>query len=326
MSWSFACSMEEIKNYLNGKGFTWDMPDQAPIQIEGVFDPVPEITRMERQAAKFISAEEEAEQRKRELNELKMKKEIMMQAAMNLPEEVVNLEDLLHDAEVTTVPAQEIPDEVAVIDSSSSSASSSLSTLGIRPSFAEYKNAFLNASSSVPSTPTPQRKRGSILETTNPALINCLNNMFSPEPNRASIANFPTKSPAGKALPIRRGTMLSPVSAKMTELNQTNDDKKVVKTTRSKLLQSLLGVPSSVDVKTTSKLPGPSFLDQLKARGKQAFGSMASDSEGTNEEVKPKSFLDELKSKCSRNLKSKDDESTSNDAGNQGMLTSSNIR
>jgi hypothetical protein len=302
--------MTEIEGFLKEKGFAWESPDEAPILIEGVFDPVPEISRMERQAAKFVSAEEEAEQRKRELNELINKKDVMMQSAMNLPEEIVNLEDLLNAAEGTALPAaSETSDELTA-----DTVDRDMPMIMSRPSVADYKNAYMNnVSASVPTTPhTPHRKRGSILETANPALINCLNNMFSPDANRQSIATYSSmKSPAnGKSMPIRRGTMFSPASAKMVE-SSNPDEKKVVKTTRSKLLQRLLGVsatPSDVS-SSTSKPHAPSFLDQLKARGKSAFGAMSSDHDAGNEDAKPKSFLDELKSKCSRTPKSKDDES-----------------
>lgn len=41
------------------------------VQIEGMFDPSPEIKKTERVAAKFSSAEQEAELRKKELTSLK---------------------------------------------------------------------------------------------------------------------------------------------------------------------------------------------------------------------------------------------------------------
>ena len=51
--------------------YNWSEKGQAAVLIEGMFDPEPVITKMERMAAKCISAEQEAAQRKAELNSLK---------------------------------------------------------------------------------------------------------------------------------------------------------------------------------------------------------------------------------------------------------------
>ena len=62
----------QLQSFLAANGHpNWHEAGQAPIQILGVFDPVPEITKRERETgAKFVSAEEEAEQRKHEMDKI----------------------------------------------------------------------------------------------------------------------------------------------------------------------------------------------------------------------------------------------------------------
>jgi hypothetical protein len=50
--------------------YSWDST-AVLVQIIGVFDACPEITRIERTAAKFVTAEEEAEHRKNEISAIK---------------------------------------------------------------------------------------------------------------------------------------------------------------------------------------------------------------------------------------------------------------
>jgi hypothetical protein len=58
---------EEVAEFLLSKGINWKEKGQAPVLIEGVFESDRIIEKQVKAAAKFQSAEQEAEQRKQEL-------------------------------------------------------------------------------------------------------------------------------------------------------------------------------------------------------------------------------------------------------------------
>lgn len=198
--------------------------------------------RQERQATKFVSAEEEAEQRRREIEELKVKKEASLVASSSV-EDLINipvLDLMVENSEIDAKTAAAANNSTAsdpIIAPFSSPVVSRYGSISGR-----YNEAISQANVAFysPSAMMSPRKRGSILETANPALLNCLNNMFSPERSRSSIAGTPSTMKTPSQISMRRGSCFSPsTSTKLMDLSEkTEEEKKEMKTTRSKLLQA----------------------------------------------------------------------------------------
>ena len=170
-------SMELWRHSTNfGKCFKatdyWHSANELVAQIEGVFDPNPEICKAVRQAAKFLSAEEEAEQRKLELSNMKAKRESDPEPATEVAEEPEKIQ-------LQQVGHIDISLYAAVVDSKT------------------YQ---------MPSTPI-SRKRHSILDGVNQDMVNTLNKMFSPENPRATLGSPSFRSPGANT---RRATIMSP--------------------------------------------------------------------------------------------------------------------
>jgi hypothetical protein len=201
---------------------------------------------MERQATKFVSAEEEAEQRKRELSDLKAKKD-----TINIPA----VGQTSNDSEIVTIPIETVtsligdsndtdlcvnkPVEVSQ-DIEQANPFASPSSKRFTSISEKYNEAISQSAFTSPTALATPRKRGSILDSANPSLINCLNSMFSPETSsRSSISGMPSLNKTPSKISARRGTVFSPSSIKIVDgfEGKTDEEKKEIKTTRSKLLQ-----------------------------------------------------------------------------------------
>eukprot|EP01034_Spumella_vulgaris_P022760 gene22760-28919_t len=244
----------------------WEMVLE-PIKITGVFDSEPEILKVERHAAKFSSAEEEAALRKRELTQLKNREE---------------------DAVDTAAIQIDVASDDAVSRSTSGSNLTALSSPAVSVVSGGVAAAIRDAESSSAGPAesqsekfqTPRGKRNSVLNA-NPELLNTLNKMFSP-PAGSLVGPSSSMKLGGHR---RHSTITTNLFA--AETAQTEAPKvKVIKKTQSKLLMKLLnnGVsPKKAPVAGGAPL---SFLDQIKAKKAAAAGG----GEGA-----PVSFLDQLK-------------------------------
>jgi hypothetical protein len=136
----FEETMNETEAYLETRGIEWKTAPQNAIII-GTFPEEPEIVRINRSAAKFQSAEEEARKRKAEIEEMTLRK--------NKSEETVVVNDENIDAN---------------------------SDLNARVSIEAKESNFLPEEEAITATDT--KKPGSVLQSANPDVINKLNSMF----------------------------------------------------------------------------------------------------------------------------------------------------
>ncbi len=163
---------------------------------------------MKRDAAKFISAEEEAEQRKRELSSLKNKSAVAS----------VNSDVDLHDLTNADVPEnQQLPEiKVTLPSNETDDVSEVKCELDVKSESFKVKDL---------GSVTPI-KRNSILSSANPDMINLLNKIFSPDN-----AKLPTGTPISKK-------RMSSVAGSHVDCASTSNAVSVeVKITKSKLLQ-----------------------------------------------------------------------------------------
>lgn len=156
-----------------------------------------------------MSAEEEAEERKKELMLLKSSKKEEIEVLVDSASDGVNInnvDDNIHQSVIVneTISGNTLFHKYVI--------------------FAHYpcsEESIVNSSIA-----TPKKRFGSVLETANPDMINCLNKIFSP--NSSGVKSKFESS----------GHFLSPQTIKPTKLTTiTVADNKEIKTTRSKLLQ-----------------------------------------------------------------------------------------
>lgn len=210
----------ELADFLSENGhLDWAMPNQSPIAIEGVFDPCPEIVKIERFAAKFVSAEEEAEKRKQELLMLTKKEE---------PIDIIVSEPLMEE----TVSSFLIKEDLANVDDPLAMTTGSLCCSNPQSLTARYlasASTDHNDQSEVAFAPrTPSRKHSILLS--NPDFAATLNNLWSPGPEKV-VARAKT--------PNRRGSIASfavPKSVQKVEESISGTPKEPKKS-QSKLLQ-----------------------------------------------------------------------------------------
>lgn len=186
------------------KDYNWSEKGQSAVLIEGVFDAEPEITKVERMAAKCISAEQEAAQRKAELNSLKP-------TAATAP---VSVDDC---ASCIATPVDSVAHRFAAIDGSDA-------------------NGAANSSAAVFASPKAM-KRNSVISA-NPELANTLNKMFS----AAAASNGISAGGAASAVPgsankaFRRNSTIATPSKEGAAGGAVAEVVKEKKVSQSKLL------------------------------------------------------------------------------------------
>lgn len=288
-----------MERFLLGKGILWAEKGQAPVVIEGVFDPEKPLEKRIKASAKFLSAEEEAAKRKEELEVLKARSMAVGaedELALADPLAAMNSGDVTAVSEGSGRSSDSVAPSTAVIEVGGSSSSAA----------AAYAAATASATANMPMTPcrTPGRKH-SILTHTNPELLNTLNKMFSPgatappgararTPSRRVSVAVTGASSAGGALFLNGPNSVKKPRNSDGNSNGDNEDQenggdrsnvpKEVKKSKSKLLKKMLGQeeePPKINLAAT--LParpnpfaaamgggggagGMSFLDQIKAR------------------------------------------------------------
>eukprot|EP01038_Epipyxis_sp_PR26KG_P005253 gene5253-7301_t len=329
---------DEMQLFLAEKGFNWNEKGQPLIQIVGVFPLRPEIKRIERSSAKFISAEEEAEIRKKELSNILSKGKddvpVGLDSTMSLSDDILNGSIKLTD------------------ENSSNSVLSLINNVNNSNSSMQLEAT----ASAFPTTPnTIRRKAGSVLELANPELLRQLNVMFSPEKNKdGSMSNFntPGKSDGTRSrtrTPNRRGTVancgssflsatappgaLAEALAATTAGNVLKDFKKTQSSTLMKLLRSSLS-PSrrSLSPKRPAMGGMGGLLEQIQMKKQLQSSSLLSNNSDNNDSIpvpprpnmmtafKGGNFLDELKMKANNKTKAaavEEEQETKNDSQTQ---------
>ncbi len=188
---------------------------------------------MERQAAKFTSAEQEAAQRKAELTSLKNSKQeevvaadIAAAAAAETAATCATESSVVSDGVDAAVPAP--VQEASTADLPSTS--------GVAAAIRNVETAATAEAAPALMSPRPSGKRNSVLNA-HPELLNTLNKMFSPGGGMGA-------GPASVSKVARRNSTVAvnlfPKDATAVEGGEKDTDKEVVKTvkkTQSKLLK-----------------------------------------------------------------------------------------
>jgi hypothetical protein len=176
---------------------------------------MPEVNKTERKATKFVSAEEEAAIRKGELAALKAQKDAALIAAEAIPVSTISIEIVDGDTKLSLAEGASSLHLEAVTD--------------ISPRTDDSKSPVPDDTlvSDLSTKPSVLRRRQSILDSSNPDMLNTLNKMMSPSegggsPMRGAVRTFPKSS---KIVPKETDTTI--------EVKE-----KEVKVSKSKLLQA----------------------------------------------------------------------------------------
>jgi len=259
----------ELREYIKkNHDVDWEQKGLTPFKIDAPFDPAPTILKQEKQAAKFVSAEEEAEQRKKELNSL-------MKAGSD---------DTGTGDDVTATPIAK-PIECRRL------------TSALIANFNKPVQQ-LQIENHIPMSCTP-RRRNSVLTNANQEFVSNLNRMLmtgsspaTPCPKSSTRASI-----FGSIIPSF-GSMMATSSIDGPAEDPDEQRRKRLSTlrkTKSRLLRQLLGAdvlspkrkslspkPSgggSTSPKRPLAVPGKlNFLDQLKAKAKTFMSSNADES------------------------------------------------
>lgn len=195
----YATFVSELKAFL--ADMNWESSEE-PVMIMGCFCSNPEIKKVERQAAKFLSSEEEARRRKTELEAMLANKEKESRQS--------------HESLRSATPVSEAGDDTVA----TGSVSAAVQAFSSAPLVAD----------ATPAPVTPARRKNSILMTANPEMINCLNNMFggnTPTPNHVASARR-----SSMFTPTKRGSICAAPGAA-----DTSDIPSAPVVTKSKILQ-----------------------------------------------------------------------------------------
>lgn len=155
----FEVSIGELKSYLAGKEVDWAEVSH-PVAVLGSFPSDVEIKRVERSAAKFVTAEEEAQQRKMELTKMSVRPDSKASEASR--DRDGSLGSAVVDEDLATTQNQDV------------TAASDFA--GAQDSIYVESAVIVDAAETLP--PPPPR-RGSVLATANPTMLMTLNAMLS---------------------------------------------------------------------------------------------------------------------------------------------------
>jgi hypothetical protein len=255
-------------------------------QIEGAFDSEKVIEKKLKAAAKFQSAEEEAAIRKRELQTLKTA--------------VV----VVSESEVSEVSVELMSTNSADVETTGVSVAALTQSL-FAPKEIDLITGNIANDAAFLSPGRQMSKRSSVMNRTNPDLLNTLNNMFSKTmplpagdktPTRNSNRRFSVAVPTS----IAKSGLFSPGE----NVADAENKRDLTKKSKSKLLQRMLGIDDKPAEIVLSARPQMSFLDQLKAR---AMGKSETPSESIVRPPNPfaaaaatggaMSFLEQIKSR-----------------------------
>lgn len=181
----------ELVAYLQEQcGFDWNAPRQAPQPIQGVFDPNADIFKQEKaETAKFLSAEEEAAQRKLEMEQLLSRKSAESTAGGSEDTEVaVTLADQTMDGGAEAGREGCVTPAVGVSSQATANApATEFRRVSMVAGLFSPHLAAATATGVVPEFATP-RKRNSVLLSANPEMLSKLNAMLlnSPTPMKAN--------------------------------------------------------------------------------------------------------------------------------------------
>ena len=177
-----------------------DENSQQPLLhvIDGVFDPSPTIERNGRQAAKFVTAEEEAEGRRQEISALKNRNNSVsvISESVHSPMRSGEVDGDGPDSREGREGSEGMDEEGATNDSSSSPVrlvEGSQSSLHITTDLPDMMKGSLTGANSPLRSNSPVRN--SVLSSVNPDLISSLNRMFSPQVKDYRSLSVPSLSP-----------------------------------------------------------------------------------------------------------------------------------
>jgi len=244
----FIAMENELKVFLlQDQGIDWEVKGQAPIVIEGVFEAVKTLEKRIKPAAKFMSAEQEAAERKLEL--ANMKKQII---TTNQNHEEVIVTAIAATDSNETVDAELLDTMAAVVVTLSDDSEETIPSTNIHSSTNVNVNAMIAAANAgnnttngedlVANTSSKGMRRNSILSVTNPHLIGTLNKMFAnlgPNGN----ANATGTNGGSRPMSSRRASIATsslPNTTNNTNNNTNSNDNegpKEIKKSKSKLLQ-----------------------------------------------------------------------------------------
>ena len=282
----FLESFEETKSFLCDKSQEFS-ENSEPVEISGVFPADIEIIRTVRASSKFLSPEEEAEARRKEILGLKQAAELAATAASPMLESViipeVGANSVLTDTEQVAVGAEQ---QKIVRERVGEGLNLNTPIVGVGEGIECNQNAIemgvrvgMESSGSV-------RKRG-VLAGVNPDVLSKLNKMFM-SPNGAAQTS---QAGQGQGSLSKRifGSRVSPKVADGTStpnapsistpgMAHDRETPKSKKSVKSKFLkrytsqeqefaQGVALAESTVDVTPTAAKPQLSFLDQIKSRG-----------------------------------------------------------
>lgn len=196
---------------VDSMGITWTDKGLEPQKIRGVFDTSAEIKKVEKAAAKFVSAEEEAAARRLEMEQIINRKPAF---STDAPVDTTADNETRGDIEPST------PAAGAVAEQSGENATMpapcteprrlSVAALGIfSPSASRTRDSVCGATPGEGLEFTTPRKRNSVLANANPDMLNTLNKMLM-------------SSPAATPLRMGRPSMFSAPSASKLALTASN--------------------------------------------------------------------------------------------------------
>lgn len=302
----FVSKENDLRNFLKKKDLDWELKGLTPIEIHGVFDSEKVLVKRIKPAAKFMSAEQEAMERKLEIANMKSRQPqstcnddsgaIVSHNNLAFPDEIVG--DIHSSVKLpsssTNMMKRKSPYVVSMIaaaECSQSLGSNSSSTTILTtekellsPPLPEdlqqcISNSVLKAVSSsgdfcepvvIPNAITAPR-RNSILMNANPEMIGTLNKMLS------NLSGSASTTSSRSSTTNRRNSIASIPNKDISEKNNdllSLSAPKEIKKSKSKLLQRLFNPfslineeDSSEELKASTNKPPPmSFLDQIKSR------------------------------------------------------------
>ena len=286
-------SFEETKNFLSDIGKEFDEQSE-PVLIEGVFSPVVDIVRTKRAEHKFLSPEEEALLRKKEITTIKERGD-------NVGVESESQKEVTQESSIV------VPKESTKMSEDDSPLSKDA---GGANDFERTPNAPTGNESDDKMSTTTRKK---VLANANPEMLSKLNAMFmSPNPNIPLSTSCSWRGKGDKkATPIPGDSL---VGDKTTPKVKATDTPMSTKSAKSKFLKRYLDAeaPSGGVSPTPSSgigaKPALSFLDQIKNRNGGGVSSSSSNEikgntlSGCNEESAPTlpaalSFLESIKAR-----------------------------
>lgn len=301
----FLQSMDDLEAFLLLEGVTWSTDGQPPFPIAGVFDPSPEIIKVERQAAKFITAEEEAEQRRMEIAAINKSGKPNTNTANTVTDDNEDTENTNPES-LTSASSFSLSAEAGATAGTDNGTGPAQSPASGSAS-SQFQQQNVQQGSGGVLTP----RRNSVLNNINSDIANALNKMLkSPQGSNSSSSNNNPNPSNG-----RRVSTFNNTNMKDKDIATTASDavveKKEVRTTRSKLLQRMISSTAAAALRESSDEASTvasnasagaggalSFLDQIKARTNGSklslLGQIKSRAQPSSENIDPQELSEPL--------------------------------